>query len=61
MPKKWKSNLAEYLGTCWERIERADGTKEVAKLHLWLDRSGERHFALSEADARAHVAACLAA
>lgn len=51
--------MTKYLGTCWERMQMADGTFAVMRLHLYWIR-GERRFALTEEDARAAVADALA-
>lgn len=48
--------MTRYLGPVWEYIERPDGKLTLTKLHLYLVH-GERRFALTEADARAMVAA----
>lgn len=45
----------KYLGPVWEMLEKADGTKELTKLHAFWIR-GERRFALTEQAARDAVA-----
>ena len=45
-----------YVGTCWELMRMADGTYRIAKLYIyWV--SGERRYALTEAQALAAMAA----
>ena len=44
-----------YVGPCWELMRMADGTYRVTKLYIyWV--SGERRYALTEAQALAAVA-----
>ena len=57
---RYTLTATQYLGTCWETLQKPDGSVELTKMHLY-HINGERRFALTEEDARRVVDAALAA